>query len=353
MISFLFVVWFTLYTLFETPQVSSFSSQKDVRRRTSRLQRYMVGTSNDGCTGGCCPEMVIQRRNFIVALTAITAGNGLLDHVDAALAEEDPASPSTSTAAAAATAAVRGPIELLRPATRVRLYIDNAIDTCRKIKKTATGSDIREKLQQLSDLFLPEQSFTTSEESKLARTYLEIDTTSPWQAARLQERVQRGKERGIDYSTPYDKVNTAIQEWGDRRQFELLQNRQRKLESKNEIRAAFNAYTNNIVFSDSYKLNVDGENKKVLVRNDALPDVNAVVVSDLDLRDLYRNQVLQNVDDAKSELTYQLKQSDDKNIDVDEILEYLVAAQSACNEWFSFIPEEDRDAARRAVLDGQ
>jgi hypothetical protein len=301
--------------------------------------------------------MKVERRDFVVgAVSSFAVMNGMMGSVSPAMAEDGLSLSATSKSTS--TTAARGPIELLRPATRVRLYIDSAIDMCRTIKEsllleTLTKAEIKTKLQPLSEFLLPERSFILPDESKLAKMYLEIDTTTPWQAARLQERVQRGKERGIDYTAPYDKVNTAIQQWGDRRQFELLQKRQRSLEKNNEIRAAFNAYTNNIIFSDSYRLNVDGENKKALVRNDALPDVNAVVVSDLDLRDLYRNQVLQNIDDAKSELIYQLKQASDDEIDIDEVLNYLFAAQVACNDWFSFVPSDDVDAARRFILKGQ
>ena len=113
------------------------------------------------------------------------------------------------------------------------------------------------------------------------------------------------------------------------------------------MRAAFNAYINNLVFGDAYQLNVQGDAKKALVRNDALPNVNAVVVSDLDLRDLYRNQVLQYVDDAKAEVEYQWKS--DGELDVDEIIHCLNNAQESCNEWFRFIPKADVDQALAQV----
>jgi hypothetical protein len=119
------------------------------------------------------------------------------------------------------------------------------------------------------------------------------------------------------------------------------------MERNNAMRAAFNAYTNNLVFGDSYQLNAQGDEKKALVRNDALPNVNAVVVSDLDLRDLFRNQVLQNMEDAKAELDYQVSS---QQVDVNEILTCLLAARASCNEWFSFIPAADLEAALEAVL---
>ncbi|CAB9520842.1 expressed unknown protein [Seminavis robusta] len=242
---------------------------------------------------------------------------------------------------------VRGPIELLRPATRIKLYIDNAIELCQAAKTAPQGaaSLVWEPLRE----FLAQQpaSFMTPDELKLSTRYLEIDTNAAWQAARRKEREEKGKEIGIDYTTPYDRLNTSLQQWGDQRTFQILRGRQRNLERNNAMRAAFNAYTNNLVFGDSYQLNVQGAERKALVRNDALPDVNTVVVSDLDLRDLYRNQVLQNMDDAKAEIDYQISSGE---VDVNEVLACLQAARASCDEWFSFIPKEDVQAALQDVL---
>lgn len=242
---------------------------------------------------------------------------------------------------------VRGPIELLRPATRVRLYINEAVDIGRSIQKKNSSDPL--SLEELAQHFAKEPvTFLTPEESRLSKQYLEIDTSSSWQAARLRERETRGAEMGIDYTTPYDRLNTVIQQWGDKRQFQILRSRQRQLEQANSIRAALNAYTNNLVFGDAYQLNVQGDEKKNLVRQNALPDVNSVVVSDLDLRDLYRNEILQNMENAKAELKYQLQTGE---TDVGEILSYLLNAQTACNQWFGFIPAGDVEVAFQNVLD--
>jgi len=237
---------------------------------------------------------------------------------------------------------VRGPPELLRPPTRVRLYIDRAVQLCESISEDAAG------LKHLQQFLVKEPVFIKpGDEEKLSKLYLEIDTTTPWQQARLKEREVRGKENyGVDYTTPYDKVNTAFQQFGDRRQFEILSQRQRALERASPVRAALNAYTNNLVFGDTYQLNAEGDLKKNLIRNNALPDVNAVVVSDLDLRDLYRNQVLEKLDDAKAEIEYQLRTGD---IDTKEVLNNLKAAQSSCRQWFSFIPPADVAEALKVV----
>lgn len=243
---------------------------------------------------------------------------------------------SQSTSAEAS--AVRAPTELLRPATRVRLFIDGAIDL--PITNDAVGLD---KLQQYLE---NEPVFMTNEEEKLSKRYLEIDTSTTWQEARRKDREARGKEAGVDYTSPYDQVNTAIQQWGNRRQFQILRKRQLALEQASPVRAAFNCYTNNLVFGDSYQLNAEGDERKSLIRNNALPDVNAVVVSDLDLRDLYRNEVLERLEDARAEIAYQQTTG---NVDVSEVVTSLKAAQASCRDWFSFIPADDVAEALRAV----
>ena len=46
-----------------------------------------------------------------------------------------------------------------------------------------------------------------------------------------------------------------------------------------------------------------------LIRNDNLPSLTAVITSDLDRRDLYRNQFLTAIYDASAEAAYQVKQN--------------------------------------------
>lgn len=252
-----------------------------------------------------------------------------------------------SSASNAAASDVRAPLELLLPATRVKLYIDEAVGLCQSIIASEDSSQVS-KLALLKDLLDNEPSFITENERKLSKRYLEIKTTDAWQNARRKERELRGAEMGIDYTTPYDKFNTAVQQIGEKSQFQILRSRQRKLEQSSTIRTALNSYTNNLVFGDTYKLNAQGGEKKSLVRNNALPNVNAVVVSDLDLRDLYRNQVLSNMDDARAEIEYQLRTSD---INVEDILTYLRLAQSSCQDWFNFIPKSDVEEALKSVME--
>ena len=52
------------------------------------------------------------------------------------------------------------------------------------------------------------------------------------------------------------------------------------------------------------------------------------------------------MEDAKAEVEYQNRTGE---WDVDEILQYLIQAQIACDEWFKFIPENDVKEALLAV----
>jgi len=105
---------------------------------------------------------------------------------------------------------VRGPVELLRPATRIKLYIDDAISICLCILKKEASTGVgattvsrKESLQPLAEFLLNNAptSYLTPDEEKLSKRYLEIDTSTAWQARRLKEREVKGAELGIDYTT--------------------------------------------------------------------------------------------------------------------------------------------------------
>jgi hypothetical protein len=53
------------------------------------------------------------------------------------------------------------------------------------------------------------------------------------------------------------------------------------------------------------------------------------------------------MDDAKAEVDYQLKSGD---VNVEEILAYLVGAQSSLAEWFDLIPKSDVEEALQIVM---
>jgi hypothetical protein len=91
-----------------------------------------------------------------------------------------------------------------------------------------------------------------------------------------------------------------------------------------------------------------------MIRNDQLPSVKAVITSDLDLRDLYRNQLLTAVDDVTAEVAYQLKlkqQSEQESIDSDvtDVADLMNQAYTACFKWFDLIALIDVQEAMEVV----
>ena len=118
------------------------------------------------------------------------------------------------------------------------------------------------------------------------------------------------------------------------------------------MRAAFNSYTNNLIFGDSSLLTASKLEKSKMIRDDRIPGVTSVIRSDLDLRDLYRNQVLTAVDDARAELKYQLQQQE--TLDASELVAVLSVAQTSCNKWFDFVPEDyAKEAMDRVLAEGE
>jgi hypothetical protein len=243
------------------------------------------------------------------------------------------------------------PLENLLPATRVKVLIDQAVETTamliEKHQSTGNTKDQQVLLEQLKSLLLePHSFFKTRDEISTSRTYLDNDTWNEWKKARQQE-TQRNFQISVH---PATGLNEALEQWGERRQFRRLRRQQLALEKSNNIRAAFNAYTNNLVFGESYILTASSEEKKRLIRQyNHLPDVTSVIRSDLDLRDLFRNQVLTSVDDAKAELEFQLNNGDADIMDLSELLAILREAQSSCNKWFEFVPENDFKKALAVV----
>jgi hypothetical protein len=112
------------------------------------------------------------------------------------------------------------------------------------------------------------------------------------------------------------------------------------------VRATCNVYTSQLRFADSYVFTADKETKSTLIRRDGgVPSIQQVIISDLDLRDLYRNEWQTLVDDIQAELYY--------NRDVAELASLLTRAMQASNHWFDLISPQDVIEAREAILLGQ
>lgn len=258
-------------------------------------------------------------------------------------------------------------LENLLPATRVRVWIYQLIELATQLSSLATSTSAKNKhnnnkeqqeilLAQLQDLLLEPRVFTTSQaETKASQRYLKQQTLDQWSRARREETKQKFQIESVD---PLTQLSESFERFGERGQFRSLRARQQALEKADPIRAAFNTYTNNLVFTNEYLLNASEEEKRRLIRQyGQLPDVSSVIQSDLDLRDLYRNQILTALDDAKAELLYQsknwdemAKEEDTISLDTTDLVGFLKEAQDYCDKWFEFVPQNELNAAIDVVM---
>lgn len=242
-------------------------------------------------------------------------------------------------------------LENLLPACRVRIYIDELLLLAKSLQESSNDQQEQRWKDLEERLLLNPPTFLTKGEAMSSKKYMQVKTWSSWNKAQAEQRRADPFDESpiID---PASQINQAFEHWGQERQWKILRNRQQALERDNPMRAAFNAYTNNLVFGESYIFTGSAEERKRRIRNDDLPDVTAVIRSDLDLRDLYRNQVLTAIDDSKAELQYQLRAttSSGEPRNPTELLEILEEAKKSCDEWFRFVPDADVKDAMAIAL---
>ena len=127
----------------------------------------------------------------------------------------------------------------------------------------------------------------------------------------------------------------------------LVQAAQSNILTGKNVRASFNIYTANLRFGEQYAVTAIPETKKAYIRaNDGLPNVKQVISSDLDLRDLYRNQVQTKIDDVQAELY-------SENLDAVELNALLEQALGSTQLWFGMIADDNVQEAQEAVLAGK
>lgn len=145
-----------------------------------------------------------------------------------------------------------------------------------------------------------------------------------------------------------DKFSAMLNQADVERQWGMLQYAESQREQSNEMRAAFNYYTQQLNFSDKYVLTASKQERKDMIRNDNIPSLTSVITSDLDLRDLYRNQYLTAIEDAQAEVAYQAKQNID-SIEISDTVELMRQAYVASSQWFDMIFSEDVGEAMSSV----
>ena len=235
------------------------------------------------------------------------------------------------------------PLEALLPVTRLKLWIDQAHALSSTLKRTNDKQAQYDILKQLDKMLSnPPKLFVSTSLKERTRSSTAQITTGVSSVNREEYRRNRAR------LSVTDRLAAMLNQADVERQWGMLQYQESKLEKDNEMRAAFNYYTSQLEYGDSYVLTASKEDKKRMIRDETLPSLTAVITSDLDVRELYRNQFLTDIEDVKAEISYQLKQPVE-SIDATDTLDLMNHVYTACAEWFNLIAPQDLQDAVNVV----
>mmetsp|Transcript_2924 Transcript_2924/g.6102 ORF Transcript_2924/g.6102 Transcript_2924/m.6102 type:complete len:346 (+) Transcript_2924:40-1077(+) len=242
------------------------------------------------------------------------------------------------------------PKEALLPAVRCRIWIVRARDAATPLSADSadgvgdTAARRRNALENLNRILLEgPRPFPGSDDAATGGGFV----------AAIAGQIATGEGGKKMQSSPGPSGGVAglLNRADAERQWGILRFAEMKREGENEIRRAFNFYTSRLQFDpNSYVLTAEPGVKSKMIREDRLPTTAATVVSDLDLRDLYRNQVLTGMDDVKAEVKYQLEQKEKDVVDVGEVVDLLEETYRACERWFELVPPKDIREAMDIVV---
>ena len=252
------------------------------------------------------------------------------------------------------------PVSALLPATRARLWIEEAHNVSLQLAAKNLDKGQRSKLlTQLNEILTNRPKLFLKGEKPLQRVgstalaQFTASKSSPSSSATSTTTNNQQKDPFASSPSISEQFSAALNRADVARQWGILQAQESKTESQNEVRAAWNYYTQQLEFNPtSYEFTGSPEEKKRRIRNDQLPTPKSVIVSDLDLRDLYRNQLLTALDDVTAEVGYQLKQPND-DIDLSDALDLMNQAYGACQRWFNMIDIRDVQEAEKIVRSEQ
>jgi len=238
----------------------------------------------------------------------------------------------------------RADLEYLLPAARVGVYVYQTLAIAEQLN---SASKSEETIQKLENLLLSPPSFIESKDPSVTRgdAYNNLPPILGEVVVAQQKQKER-KQQNVDvgFAPQFFEAGELI---GERRSWNRLVKAEKVREGASEVRRALNIYTTNINFNpNKYKYSGTSEEKSKLIREDKLPTAKDVIRSDLDARDLYRNQLQTSLDDAKAEYIYQKKNDFESP---DELVSILKDAQRAIDKWFNFIPDEDIKQALEMV----
>lgn len=235
------------------------------------------------------------------------------------------------------------PLQALLPAARLRLWVDEVYALSRDLQTRRDPDERFKAVQTLNErLSNPPKLFRGEKMEK--RTYSPTAQLTTGVSSVNKDQYQLNR-KGLNVG---EKVSAMFNQADVERQWGMLQYAESKREEENEMRAAFNFYTRSLTFADEYVLTASKEERKNMIRNDELPTLSAVITSDLDRRDLYRNQFLTAIDDAIAEAAYQAKRTV-AEVDVTDLIDLVNQAHNACDGWFSLIAPQDVGDAKQEL----
>jgi hypothetical protein len=306
------------------------------------------------------------RRNFLHTVVTVSSVSTLRPRpavaetaVSIATADSTPGSAPVDDKEPMESLKPFAPVSALLPATRARIWIEEAFQISASLTNNQNNSkDQIQTLERLNQVLSNRPPLFQKGEKLVPR----VGSTALAQFTAKKSNTKltnMGQQQDVNSQDPFasgpslaDKFSRALNQADVARQWGILQAQESRTESQNELRAAWNYYTQQLEFNpSSYEWKASAEEKKRRIRNDQLPTPQAVIVSDLDLRDLYRNQLLTALDDATAEVQYQLKQQQGDNaLDVTDIVDLMNQAHTACTKWFDMIDKRDVKEAEIIVL---
>lgn len=252
------------------------------------------------------------------------------------------------------TAASRGgkpyaPRAALLPAARLKVVVDQMYDLSTTLSTTTNQERQYQTLLEMNQLWTTRPPLFRSREERLPpRTVTPTAQLSTGVSSANKQQYQDIR-KGLSLT---DQMAAVLNQADVERQWGMLQYQESKREQGNELRAALNCYTSQLKFNaDAYLLTASAKERKRMIRNDELPSVTAVITSDLDLRDLYRNDFLTAMEDATAELSYQLgtKEKQEDSLDVSDVIDLMQQAHSSLAKWFELIAPIDVQEAMELV----
>ena len=237
----------------------------------------------------------------------------------------------------------RAPLKALLPASRLKIWVDEIFSISQDISTTKDPSERYTLLQRVNEkLSNPPMLFKGEKIDKRTSSTTAQLTTGVSTANKEQYQSNR---KGLNFG---EQISAMANQADVERQWGMLQYAEAKREEGNEMRRAFNFYTRQLTFADEFVLTASKDERKKMIRNDELPTLTAVISSDLDRRDLYRNDFLTAIDDACAESGYQVKQNA-QDVDVTDLVDLIRQAYTALDSWFSLIGQHDVDEAIQEI----